>query len=61
MIRMLDHLRGRESQFARLREEIEPRSVSIYGGLYVAVDRQYGVFLDPDPMRVLSDCGVAGE
>lgn len=56
--RLLDHLRGRESFFARLREEIVPRSVSIYGGLYVDADQQCGVFLDPDQMRLLADCGV---
>jgi len=58
MVRMLDHLRGREDSFARLRREIQPRQVSIYGGLYVEADRQCGVFLDPDQMRLLADCGV---
>jgi len=56
--RMLDHLRGRESRFARLRKEIEPRNVPIYGGLYIEADKQCGVFLDPDQMQLLADCGV---
>ena len=58
MVRMLDHLRGRESHFALLRKEIEPRTVTIYGGLYIQPDQQCGVFLDPDQMRILADCGV---
>jgi len=58
MVRILDQLRGRESHFARLRKEIQPRNVSIYGGLYIEADRQCGVFLDPDQMRLLADCGV---
>jgi hypothetical protein len=58
MVRMLNYLKGRENQFARLREEIEPSTVSIYGGLYIQPDQQCGVFLDPDQMRILTDCGV---
>jgi hypothetical protein len=58
MVRMLDYLRGREGHFAQLRKEIEPRKVSIYGGLYIEVNQQCGVFLDPEQMRLLADCGV---
>ncbi|HEV2676387.1 MAG TPA: DUF4279 domain-containing protein [Aliidongia sp.] len=58
MVRMLDHLQGRESHFNRLRKEIEPLNMSIYGGLHVEADRQCGVFLDPDQMQLLANCGV---
>ena len=51
-------LGGREQRFARLRQEVGPEIVSLYGGLYVREDEQCGVWLDPEQMRVLSRCEV---
>ncbi|HEX4761371.1 MAG TPA: DUF4279 domain-containing protein [Sphingomicrobium sp.] len=55
---IIDLLRGREERFARLREEVRPEAVGIYGGFYLAQDEQAGVWLDPAQMRVLADCKV---
>ena len=58
MIRMLAQLHGREDRFARLRDVVGPEIVTIYGGLYVPVDRQCGVSLEPDQMQLLAACGI---
>jgi len=55
---IIDLLRGREQHFARLRDEVQPQAVGIYGGLYLRPDEQCGVWLDPAQMRVLADCQV---
>ena len=55
---LLELLSGREDRFARLREEVQPESVTIYGGLYVDQEEQCGVWLDPAEMRVLVNCKV---
>ena len=51
-------LRGREQQFARLRQVVRPKSVTLYGGLYINESEQCGIWLDPAQMRVLLDCEV---
>lgn len=55
---LLDLLRGREAQFAMLRDRLSPRQVTIYGGLYVSPEEQCGVWLEPEQMQVLAACGV---
>lgn len=55
---IVDLLRGREERFARLRQEVRPKAVGIYGGFYLLQDEQAGVWLDPTQMRVLADCQV---
>src|SRR6476661_7535712 len=37
---LIDLLRGREERFARLREEVRPEAVGIYGGFYKVGDEQ---------------------
>lgn len=56
---LIEHLRSREQHFARLREEVQPEIVTLYGGLYVRPDEQCGLWLDPEQMRVLANCQVA--
>jgi hypothetical protein len=58
MARLTELIRGREPRFAQLREAIQPTQVEIYGGLYVPVDHQCGVFLVPDQMQLLAGCGI---
>jgi len=55
---ILELLRGREERFVRLRDEVRPDSVGIYGGFHFFEDEQAGVWLDVSQMRVLADCGV---
>ncbi|WP_374943205.1 DUF4279 domain-containing protein [Sphingomonas sp.] len=55
---ILVRLKGREDQFARLRTLVQPKQVTIYGGLYVPSDAQCGVWLEPDQMQLLAACGV---
>ena len=55
---IIERLRDSAERFERLREEIKPASVAIYGGLYKTLDEQSGVWLDPEQMRVLSACGI---
>ena len=55
---MIDQIRGRESRFARLRQEVRPELISLYGGLYARHDQQCGIWLDPDHMRVLASCQI---
>jgi hypothetical protein len=55
---IVELLRGREQKFARLRQEVGPEIVSLYGGIYVRQDEQCGVWLDPEEMRVLALCEV---
>lgn len=54
---IVELLRSREQQFARLRQEVRPEVVTLYGGLYVRHE-QCGVWLDPEQMRVLASCEV---
>lgn len=55
---ILNAIRGHQRQFAALREQIRPRSVTIYGGLYKDFDQQCGVWLDASAMRLLADCAI---
>ncbi|MDB5429865.1 MAG: hypothetical protein JWP35_981 [Caulobacter sp.] len=55
---LLALLRERVAAFANLREVLKPTQITIYGGLYHKAEEQGGVWLDPDQMRVLADCGV---
>jgi hypothetical protein len=55
---LIERMQGREEAFARLRQEVRPREMSIYGGFYQRYDEQCGIWLDPFAMRVLADCGV---
>ena len=52
-------LRGREQQFARMRQVVRPEKVTLYGGLYVNENEQCGVSLDQAQMCGLTDCGVS--
>ena len=58
LVRILAQLEGREDHFARLRWSIQPKQVTVYGGLYVPSHDQCGVWLEPDQMRLLAACGV---
>ena len=51
-------LRGKEEQFANLRQLLKPVSVTVYGGLYHRADQQCGVWLEPEQMQVLASCGM---
>ncbi|HEY6518741.1 MAG TPA: DUF4279 domain-containing protein [Roseiarcus sp.] len=55
---LIERLRDSAQRFQRLREEVKPESVTIYGGFYHTPGEQSGVWLDPDQMRVLSDCEI---
>jgi hypothetical protein len=55
---LIECMRDRPDHFARLREEIRPQILTIYGGFYVPKDSQSGVWLSADQMAVLSSCGV---
>jgi hypothetical protein len=55
---IIERLGESAERFEKLREEIKPASVAIYGGLYQTLDEQSGVWLDPEQMRVLSACGI---
>lgn len=55
---ILARLKGREDHFARLRGLIQPKQVTVYGGLYVSPNDQCGVWLEPDQMQLLAACGV---
>jgi hypothetical protein len=50
-------LHGREAAFAELRKRVDPRSVEIWGTLYVDA-YQSKVWLDPSSMKLLADCGI---
>lgn len=58
LVRILARLEGREGHFARLRMSIQPKQVTVYGGLYVPPHDQCGVWLEPDQMHLLAACGV---
>ena len=58
LVRILALLRGREDNFARLRSAVQPKQVTIYGGLYVPFDKQCGLWLEPEQMQLLAACGV---
>ena len=55
---LIEHMRGREEAFARLRREVQPKQITIYGGFYQPDDEQCGIWLEPSAMKVLADCGV---
>lgn len=55
---LIEQMRGREEAFARLRQEVRPKQITIYGGFYHPYDEQCGIWLEPSAMRVLADCGV---
>ncbi|MER8408417.1 DUF4279 domain-containing protein [Mesorhizobium sp. M0185] len=55
---LIEQMRGREEAFARLRQEVRPKQITIYGGFYTSYDEQCGIWLEPSAMRVLADCGV---
>ena len=56
--RILALLHGREERFITLRMTMQPKQVTIYGGLYVPSDGQCGVWLEPEQMQLLAACGV---
>lgn len=58
LARILAQLRGRKDRFAKLWKSLQPKQVTIYGGLYVPADRQCGVSLEPDQMQLLAACGI---
>ena len=58
LARILALLRGREDRFARLRMSVQPKHVTIYGGLHVPRNEQCGIWLDPGQMQILAACGV---
>jgi hypothetical protein len=53
------HLRDRELHFTRLRSEVRPGDVGVYGGMYVPSNGQCCIWLMPDEMMTLARCGVA--
>jgi hypothetical protein len=55
---ILNAIRGRAAAFARLREELQPEAVSLYGGLYHRGDSQSGIWLDAADMLLLGECGI---
>lgn len=55
---IIHQLQGRADHFARLREELNPSTISIYGGLYLQSDEQCGVWLEPEQMCLLAACGI---
>jgi hypothetical protein len=55
---IIEHLRGKEENFALLRQHVRPESVNVYGGLYLSAEEQSGVWLAPAEMQVLAACGV---
>ncbi|MER9632435.1 MULTISPECIES: DUF4279 domain-containing protein [unclassified Mesorhizobium] len=55
---LIEQMRGREEAFARLRQEVRPKQITIYGGFYTSYDEQCGIWLEPSAMRVLADRGV---
>ncbi len=55
---IIELLRSREQRFARLRDEVRPEMVTVYGGLYIRPDEQCGVWLDPEQMQILARCEV---
>jgi hypothetical protein len=56
--RIIELLKGREQRFAKLREEVQPETVGVYGGLHLRPNEQAGVWLDPAQMLVLANCQV---
>lgn len=59
LAKIVSLLTNREDRFARLRAEVQPGDVGIYGGMYVPLDGQCGVWLMPEDMMTLARCGVA--
>jgi hypothetical protein len=55
---LIGYPRGREVAFQRLKEEVRPQQLTVYGGFYCQADRQAGLWLDAVHMRVLADCGI---
>lgn len=51
-------LRGRESQFQRLRHELKPTQIEIFGAMAVPWNEQCGLWLDAADMAVLAGCGI---
>jgi len=49
---------GKQPNFAKLRAEVNPQTVSIYDGLHLLKDHVKGVWLTAEQMRVLADCGI---
>ena len=58
LTKIIDLLRGRAAAFATLQRELQPREVTIYGGLHHHDDEQCGIWLDPEDMLILAECGV---
>jgi hypothetical protein len=56
--KIVAHLRGREEAFQRLKQEVRPDQVTLYGALYFNPERQCGLWLDASDMEVLAACGV---
>jgi len=54
---IIERIRGRESRFARLRDEVAPEILTISGEMH-APGGEWGVWLSPDQMSVLASCGV---
>ena len=55
---IVDQLRGREAAFRRLKEEVRPDQITLYGAIYFDPDGQCGLWLDASDMGVLAACGV---
>lgn len=55
---IIDRLRGREAAFARLFKELNPKPITIYGGVHFKANEQCGLWLDPPVMAVMAACGV---
>lgn len=55
---LLARMEGRQEAFARLRQEVQPKQITIFGAFYQPYDEQCGIWLEPSAMRILADCGV---
>lgn len=55
---MVHHLRGREAAFQRLKQEVRPDQITLYGAVYFNREGQCGLWLDASDMGVLAACGV---
>jgi hypothetical protein len=51
-------LRSREALFVRLRHELKPEALVIYGAMEVPWNEQCGIWLDAADMTILAACGI---
>ena len=54
---ILSLLEGRTDRFARLRDEVRPQRIVVWGDLRIGSEVE-ALWLDPDQMKLLSECEV---